>query len=262
MVANGLFRTLMILGMVAGTGRSLVILDGARGLFQLQEVIAADGGRRLPTFAELLQSHNIQLTRPALIAALKNPDPEVRDLAAQKLVEDKAAETIPLIVDALASEKVPWTRMNIAFALASYGEETGFAALEDNCKSHDAGTDVKVYSAEYLLRLKRQSKVCLNAVLDSLQNGSNGYKMLAASILPEFHDLSPEDSERVFVGLSKAIRDPGVRLESGESLAKLGDPRGISELQQAIAAEREDAVRWRLEEDLKRLEQKIHQVPK
>jgi hypothetical protein len=95
----------------------------------------------LPTFGELLRRHNIELTQSALIAALKNPDPEVRDLAAQKLAEDKATEAIPAIMQALSSEKVPQTRMNVAFALAVMGESVGFDTLEDNCKNSNAAAE-------------------------------------------------------------------------------------------------------------------------
>jgi HEAT repeat protein len=119
----------------------------------------------LPTFGELLKRHNIQLTQPALVDALRNTDPEVRDLAAHKLAEDKAVETIPAIKDALASEKVPWTRMNIALALAEMGESIGFDTLEDNCKNKDTSGDIRARSAEYLLRFNRDSTTCLSGVL-------------------------------------------------------------------------------------------------
>ena len=71
-------------------------------------------GGKPQTFDDLLKRHNIELTRQGLVDALRNTDPEVRSLAAQKLAEDKAVETIPAIKDALARESVPWTRMNIA----------------------------------------------------------------------------------------------------------------------------------------------------
>ena len=58
------------------------------------------------TFGELLKRHNIQLTQPGLVDALRNTDPDVRYLAALKLAEDKAVETIPAIKDALASARV------------------------------------------------------------------------------------------------------------------------------------------------------------
>lgn len=218
----------------------------------------SESNGRLPTCGELLKRHNIQLTQPALVDALRNADPEVRGLAAQKLAEDKAKAAIPAIKDALASEKVPWTRMDIAFALAQLGETAGFDTLEDNCGNRDDGSGIRAQSAEYLLRFNRASATCLNAVLDMLENGGNGDKMQAASLLPQFHNLSPEDSERVFVGLVRALHDsyPLVRLEAGRALADLGDIRAIPELRKAAANEQE-AFRPQMEDDLRILQEKM-----
>src|ERR1700757_1227436 len=100
----------------------------SHGLFAilLAMMFASKQSAPIPTFGELLRRHNIELTQSALIAALKNPDPDVRDLAAQKLAEDGATEATPAIIQALAAERVPWTRMNIALALAEMGESIGF----------------------------------------------------------------------------------------------------------------------------------------
>lgn len=191
--------------------------------------------RPLPTFGELLRRHNIELTQSALIAALKNPDPDVRYLAAHQLAGDGATEAIPEIKQALASEKVPQTRMNIAFALAVMGESVGFATLEDNCKNDKMSADIRARSAEYLLRLNRDTTSCLSGVLDVLKTGSNGYRMMAAELLPRYRNLSKEDSEKVFTGLVGALHapDPAVRMAAGRALADFGDTRGIAELGRA-----------------------------
>jgi|ERR1700693_3570070 HEAT repeat protein len=220
--------------------------------------ISASNGP-LPTFGELLKRHHIQLTQPALVDALKNADPEVRYLASQKLAEDKATETIPAIKDALAVEKVPSTRMNIAFALAELGESTGFDILEDNCRNRDLGPGIRARSAEYMLRLDRESAICLNAVLDVLQTAGDGYRAEAASLLPRFHNPSAEESEEVFVTLVRALHASGVsvRLEAGRSLADLGDRRAIPELHDAVASEQDQGIRQQLEQDLKLLQEKM-----
>jgi HEAT repeat protein len=212
----------------------------------------------LPTFGELLKRHNIQLTEPALVDALKNADPEVRDLAAQKPAEDKADEAIPAIVGALASEKVPWTRMNIAFALAHLGNPVGFDTLEENCGNQQVAAGIRAQSAEYLLRFDREDAVCLSALLDVLRGASNGYRMQAASLLPKFHSLSTEDSEKAFMSLVRALHasDASVRMAAGRSLADLGDVRAIPELRDDAASERERAVRLQIEEDLRMLQEK------
>jgi HEAT repeat protein len=213
----------------------------------------------LPTFGELLKRHNIQLTQPALVDALRNTDPEVRDLAANKLAEDKAVETIPAIKDALASEKVPWTRMNIAFALAVLGESTGFDALEANCRNHDLPAAIRTRSAGYTIILNHESTVCLRATLDLLESGTNGDRIEAVSLLPGFHNLSPEDSEKVFAGLQRALHasHAAARLQAGRALADLGDRRGIPELCDAIRAEQEQGIGPQLGQDLRILQEKL-----
>jgi HEAT repeat protein len=220
---------------------------------------APENNGALPTIGEILKGHNIQLTETALVDALKNADPEVRWLAAQKLAEDKAGGATPAIKDALASERVPWTRMNIAYALAEFGESAGFDTLEGNCGDHALGAGIRVQSAGYVLRLNHESAACLSAVLDVLESGSNGYKMQAASLLPQFHNLSPEDSERIFVGLSRALHASYalVRLGAGRALAELGDRRAIPELREAAAREQDEAVRSQIDQDLRTLKEKL-----
>jgi HEAT repeat protein len=240
--------------------KSFVTLILAVTLVGSQPIPQENGGA-LPTFGELLKRHNIQLTQPALVDALRNTDPEVRSLAAHKLAEDKAVETIPAIKDALASEKVPWTRMNIALALAGMGESIGFDTLEDNCKNKGTSGDIRTRSAEYLLRFNRDSTACLSGVLDLLKGGSNGDRIAAAELLPRYHNVSKEDSETVFTGLVEALHAPGpaVRMAAGQGLADLGDARGIAELKRAIGGEQDKVVGAQLEGDLKLLRSKTHQ---
>ena len=105
----------------------------------LSIAVSAMAPGRGRTFAEELQSRDVQLTKPALINALKSTDGEVRYLAAMKLAEDKAVEAVPAILDALAAETLPVTRTNIALALAHMGEERGFSTLEDTCAGRGVG---------------------------------------------------------------------------------------------------------------------------
>jgi HEAT repeat protein len=85
--------------------------------------------------------------------------------------------------------------------------------------------------------------------------------MLAAELLPRYHNVSKEDSEKVFTGLVGALHapDPSVRMAAGRALADLGDTRGIAELGRAIGDEQDELVRSRLEEDLGKLRNKIRQ---
>ena len=240
---------------------SLRTLILAVALVGSQPISQQGFGEKPQTFGDLLKRHNIELTQQGLVDALRNTDPEVRSLAAHKLAEDKAVETIPAIKDALASEKVPWTRMNIAFALALMGESIGFATLEDNCKNDNTSANIRTRSAEYLLRFNRDSAACLSGLLDLLKSGSNGDRMAAAELLPRYRNLSKEDSETVFTGLVEALHAPGpaVRIAAGQALADLGDTRGIADLGRAIESEQNELVSSGLQEDLGILRNKIRQ---
>ena len=237
------------------THRFSIVLILAATLACAQRASESKGS--LPTFGELLKQHHIQLTEPALSEALRNPDPEVRDLAAQKLAEDKAYDAIPAINAALASEQVPRTRMNIAFAIAQLGETTGFDVLERNCRDRQAQTGIRARSAEYLLRLDRESTACFEALLGILRTGSDGYKVEAASLLSRFRKVPAQDSEKAFGELVQALRGSSisVRIAASQALAQLGDRRDIPKLQDAAAGEEEEAVRVEIEEDLRKLEE-------
>src|SRR6266581_1042592 len=97
------------------------------------------------TFRDALRTRHIELTKQALVEALRNPDAQVRYLAALTLAEDKATDTVPAILDALKSEKEPETRTNIAFALAELGEQRGFATLRSTCDTHDVPAYIRLY---------------------------------------------------------------------------------------------------------------------
>jgi HEAT repeat protein len=112
------------------SSRSLSIAVGF-ALAATAPIIAQDSAP--PTFAEALQRHHIALTRSALLAALRSPEAEVRDLAAARLAEDKDKNAIPAIAQALASERVLGAKVNIAFALAQLGSETGTSTLKKAC---------------------------------------------------------------------------------------------------------------------------------
>jgi len=83
--------------------------------------------------------------------------------------------------------------------------------------------------------------------------------MLVAELLPRYHNVSKEDSEKVFTGLAEALHapDPSVRMAVGRALADLRDTRGIAELGRAIGSQQDQLVRSRLEEDLGILRNKI-----
>jgi HEAT repeat protein len=215
---------------------------------------------RMPTLDEALRSHNIEPTASTLVNALKHADPEVRYLAAQKLAESKRTDAIPAIVEALASEKVPLTRVNVAYALAQLSDTRGFGALEDGCSKGRLDPQTSALSAQYLLDLHHEHLSCLNSVLEIVQSESvsSGYRMQAASVLARFHALSSVDSGRVLAGLMNALAasDATVRMAASDALADVGNSVAIPALQKTAANESDAVVRAHIERALVKLQAK------
>jgi HEAT repeat protein len=242
------FAVAFILGFMAGAAAQTGTPGGSNG--------------RLTTIDEALEGHHIGLTKPALVKALRNPDAEVRSLAAQKLAEQNATETIPAILDSLAVEKAPATRVNIAFSLAQLGEARGFSALQDACRDSRMRADLRVVAARYMRDLNHDDQVCQSALVDMLQSGTDAdSRAQAASLLARFQNLSPEESEKVLQGVLKALEAPEstVRLAASHALSQIGNKSAIPRLESAIGHEGDRTVRAQMQLDLQELQREKKQ---
>lgn len=219
-----------------------------------QSVGIRDG--RPPTTEERLKRHNVASNTPALVQALRNPDSEVRYLAAQKLAEDKNKDAIPEIIRALDSETVPATHINIAFALAQLGDDRGFTALSKSCDDQKIQAGLRVRAAGYLLNLNNES--CLRAVMAVLQSDADfDSRMLGLSLLGRFHRVSDEDSKSMCAAAVQALTDPtpAVRISASTALVALGNPAAIPALERAVDSETDQAVKNQMKSNLERLQQ-------
>lgn len=103
-------------------------------------------GGRLRTFGELLRERNVELTEPALLAALNSSDADVRYLSAMKLAEDKVVGAVPTMKAALAAESIPRDRANIAFALGLLGDPSGRDELKKMCGDESFPSEFRLYA--------------------------------------------------------------------------------------------------------------------
>jgi HEAT repeat protein len=80
----------------------------------------------------------------------------------------------------------------------------------------------------------------------------------AASLLPRFQDLSPQESQKILQGVLKALEapEPAVRLAASHALNEMGNKSAIPDLQKAVANEQDKTVRSQLQTDLQELQQK------
>jgi HEAT repeat protein len=222
------------------------------------------GSVTLYRFGDLLREHNIDLTEPALVRALKNPDSEVRFLAAMKLAEDKAVDAIPAVKQAMAAEKTPRTRVNIAVALGLLGDPGGRDELEEVCADGDFPPEFRLYAVRYMFDLGvERDEDCLHAaeeivqVVDS-ENRTVADRDSALELLPRFRNLMADESKKIFQLVVDRLHDPEptVRMAASQSLASLGNAAAIPYLEAGIAREQEEGTRSVLELNLKKLQTK------
>ena len=214
---------------------------------------------RLLTIEEELKQRGLQLTLPVLLQALRSADAQVRWLAAAKLAQDNVSEAIPAIRDALTSEHVPLTRVNLASALARLGDATGISVLQDSCRDSSARPYLRVLATRYMLDLNRKNETCRNALVDSLESRADPDLLLEAlSVLSQFHDAPPEQSQRIFQLVVKALAmsEPALRLAASHALDEMGKRAAIPYLQSAIAREQDETLRWAMQADLQHLQEK------
>jgi HEAT repeat protein len=217
------------------------------------------GSAKLYRYGELLKEHKIELTEPALLEALKNPDASVRYLAAMKLAEDKAVNAIPAIEQALTAENVPRTRVNIALALGLLGDQAGIDELKNMCADKNFVPEFRLYAVRYMFDLhSEKDEDCLSAAEEILEskNANFGDRVSALELLPRFQDLTPDESRRIFRLFVSALEDsePVVRMAASQSLAGLGNASAIPYLKAAIAREQEEGVRSVFDSELRKLQ--------
>ena len=222
----------------------------------------ATGDVKLYRYGELLQKHGIELTNSGLLRALRDPDSSVRYLAAMKLAEDKVSDAARPIEEALAIEKVPRTRVNLALALALLGSQTGNIELRRLCADKNFPPDFRLYAVGYMFDLHvEKDEDCLSAAeeLAKPKAAGIGDRVSALNLLGRFRDLTPEESKHAQTVIALGLEDPEpvIRMAAGQAIAIIGDASAIVLLRSAITDEHDDAVRSALDKNLKKLEQRV-----
>jgi HEAT repeat protein len=206
------------------------------------------------TFAQALTRHHIELTRPALIEALRNADSEVRGLAAWQLVEMKATDTLPQILQAMRDEKDGRTKVNLASASAYLGSQEGIGVMEGICHDSSEHGWVRTDAARHLLDL--HNRACLPDLWQLMDSGGEaGTRISAINLVEGLHDRTASESAQLLRFTLEALNAPEInlRLFAASTLAGLKDTAAIPYLRSAIQVEKEDIVRAQMETSLGRL---------
>jgi HEAT repeat protein len=213
---------------------------------------------RLESVDQLLQERKVSLTKPALVEALGNSDPEVRWLAALKLAEMKEVSAIPDISAALRNTGIASSQgLKIASALVSLGSREGRQAMSNFCHDPRGALQLRVTAATYLLQIG--DEVCFQVVVEALQKpADDDVRMMALSLVPQFKNISENERETIGRLVTRLLSDksPSVRLSASIAVVNLGLTAALPVLKAASVREKEEPVRSQMLELLKVLERR------
>jgi len=201
----------------------------------------------------LQNKYHVAATEGGLIGALRHPEVVVRQFAATKLANDGYKTAIRPILDALASEKVENVKLALATAASRLGAPEGVSALQSMCEDRSWSPSMRMAAAQSMVfGLGRQE--CLSDVVDVLRSEPGDHEAVptALNLLSRFKQIPSSQLEEVrgLVALYLQSPSPDFRLAAGTCIRDMGTPWAISQLQAALNAERDEAVRNSLAKDL------------
>jgi HEAT repeat protein len=200
------------------------------------------------TFADGLARHHIEPTEAALIAALEDPDGEVRSLAAAQLAAMDDHPALPQIVQAMNAERDPQVKVNLAGAATWPGSQRALDQLQLICQDVYVPSLTRLDAARYVShkelaacfpavedieRLDRDPAIRVQAILSAATyRGQSGRAVaLATSALT---DLSPE-----------------VRIAAADTLRDLHARGSVDELSHALQVDTDDTAREHMREAIR-----------
>jgi HEAT repeat protein len=203
------------------------------------------------TFADALTRHNIPLTEPSLIAALKNPDGEIRGLAAAQLAASDDHAALKDLVRAFQDERNPQVQVNIAGAATWLGSRIAIDQLETICKDLNQPSTARLDAARYISN--KQLATCFPAVREIARNDQDAtVRALAITAAVSYRGQS-DGAQKIAIQALTDI-DPTVRITAADSLRSLRDTDAIPALQNTLKSEGDETAREHLREAIRVLQ--------
>jgi HEAT repeat protein len=203
------------------------------------------------TFADGLTRHNIPLTEPALLAALKDPDPEVRSLSAAQLAAADDHTALKFMITAFQDERDPQVQVNIAGAATWLGSNIAIEQLKTICRDINQPSTARLDAARYISN--KQLSDCFPAVREIARNDQDAtVRTLAITAAISYRGQS-DGAEKIAVQALNDI-DPTVRITAADSLRTLRATDAIPALQSSLQSEGDETAREHLRETLRVLQ--------
>jgi HEAT repeat protein len=203
------------------------------------------------TFAAGLERHNIPLTEAALIAALQDPDGEVRSLAAAQLAAMDNHATLKYIVRAFQDERDPQVQVNLAGASTWLGSRLGLQQLERMCADINVPSTARLDAARYVSN--KSLPTCFSAVEQIAQTEQDsGIRALAIAAAVSYRGKA-DQAQAVAVSALTDV-DPSVRIAAADALRYLRAAPAIAALNHALQSEGDETAREHLREAIRVLQ--------
>lgn len=195
------------------------------------------------TFAAGLERHHIALTEPALLAALQNPDGEVRSLAAAQLAAMDDHPALKFIVRAFQDERDPQVQVNLAGAATWLGSRLGTEQLETMCRDVNVPSIVRLDAARYVSN--KRLATCFPAVREIARTDQDpGVRVQAVLAAGSYRGQA--DGARAIAARALTDVDPAVRIAAADTLRWLRATDEIGAIDRALRNEGDETAREHL----------------
>jgi HEAT repeat protein len=200
------------------------------------------------TFADGLARHHIALTETALVAALEDPDGEVRSLAAAELAAMDAHPALPAISRAIDNERDPQVLVNLAGAATWLGSRHGLDQLQLVCQNINMPALVRLDAARYVSH--RELGTCFPAV-EQIERTEQDASLRVLAIQSAALYRGQGDRAQALAVSALADLDPGVRIAAADALRSLHATAATGALNRALQVEGDDTAREHMREAIR-----------
>lgn len=192
------------------------------------------------TFADGLARHHIDPTEAALIAALEDPDGEVRSLAAAQLAAMDDHPALPKITLAMNAEGDPQVKVNLAGAATWLGSQRALDQLQLICQDVYVPSLTRLDAARYVSH--KELATCFAAVED-IERLDRDPSIRVQAILSAATYRG--QSGRAAALATSALTDlfPEVRVAAADALRDLHATGSLGELNRALQVDADDTAR-------------------
>lgn len=252
----------MMKGSVAGALRqfavvivALMLANGAWAMGQVAPLaprwLAGTPPPPVETFSDGLQRLHIGLTETALLDALRNPDGEVRSLAAAQLAAMDDHPALKRIIRAMEDERDPQVQVNLAGAASWLGSRVAVKQLESSCKDVNVASLIRLDAARYVSN--QQLATCFPAVRQIEQTDQDAAVRVQAIVAATGYWGQSDGAAKLAVQALTDL-DPSVRIAAADSLRVLEATKSIGALKSALQNEGDDTAREHLREAIRVLQ--------